>query len=91
MSQEITKYPTGHRFTVQIPQTENPLGPYHIVDCTIISRTTEKVGLFVVVGDWLMNTFTLPVPTLVGNLPNSMYLSLCEIIPNEREEFLCTL
>lgn len=81
----------GFKFELQIPQVEGQITPYFTANCAIVAHTEQEIRVLFTVGDWLMETFTLPTPCNLYDLPYSMYLSVREIVSTKRVEFLCTL
>lgn len=78
-------------FTIRAPQTNAPDAPCWLCHCIIDYVDDRMLRVFFVCQDWLSASFDLPLPKDLDNVYHCIYLSVCEIVAQERIEYLCTL
>lgn len=76
-------------FTLRVPQTNAPDSPCWIVDCVILNANEQSITTHFTCQDWLTSSFVLPTPVKIATLYECIYLSVCEIITEERINWLC--
>lgn len=81
----------GKTFRIRIPQTNSDDSPCWLCQCIIDTVTETTIHVYFTCQDWLATSFDLPVPRDLDNVYHCIYLSCCEIVAQERIEYLCTL
>ena len=81
----------GKRFDLRVPQTNAENSPCWLCHCSIETVTETDIHVRFTCQGWLQASFTLPIPKHLDTVFNSIYISCCVIVAQERIEYLCTL
>lgn len=82
-------YLSATPFIVPVQKTRDARQGLWNVVCTLTEFNDEEITFTIHCKDWLDTTFTLPTPIHMDTLYECIYLSISEMIVQERIEYLC--
>jgi len=91
MLESTIKHLKETTLTIPIPKSRDSRSGYWNVQCIVVDVNDTEIWFRYTCEDWLDHTFRLPIPHRLDNLFESIFLSISEMIVQQRIEFLCSV